>query len=153
MAEDVDFGDLLRKPLGDIHRPPALPKGTYFGVISSRRFAKLGTEGTPAVEFVTNLTGAGEDVDPDELNGIEIMKAKLSKTFWITPKAEYRLKDFAASCGIDISDSRSLGEMIEDCLNKEVILGVEKIINKKEPTDANGSPNYINTVEAFAGVK
>lgn len=119
----VDFSKLLSKPMDEIKKPPAVPVGTYTGVITAREFGESANKKTPQVTFQIKLTGATDDVDVAELEGVDFSKKTLRKIYYLTDDATYRLKDLAESCGIPTS-GRSLAEPIEDLINMPVLVGV-----------------------------
>lgn len=117
----VDFKALLSKNVDDVKRPVPLPAGTYQGFIGTHKFDESKNKKTPFVRFMIKLTAPGNDVDPNELDGIELGKREYGKDYYLTPDADYRVKDLAASCGISVT-GRSLGEVIEDIANVPVIV-------------------------------
>jgi hypothetical protein len=115
--------ELLRKPAESVERPKPLPGGTYNGMISNREFGESKEKKTPYVRFMIQLVSPGNEIDPTTLEGIDLSKKKLRRDFFLTLDAEYRLVEFAESCGID-KHGRSLAELIEECLNKPVLVEV-----------------------------
>ncbi len=128
----VDFSALLNKPLDDIKRPPALPAGTYYGRVNKFEFDKSSEKKTPFLRLHLTITSAGDDVSPDDLKEIDLSKKQLRKDFYITPDAEYRIKEFLESCSIPTA-GRSLGEAIPDCMNASVMIEVLLRPNRNDP--------------------
>ena len=56
----VDFSALLSKPADEIKRPPALPAGTYKGIIKTHKFDESSEKKTPYVRFDVKFTGGSE---------------------------------------------------------------------------------------------
>jgi hypothetical protein len=120
----VDFSKLLSKPLDEISKPKPLPVGTYTGLISAYEYKESNSEKkTPYVRFTIKITGATDDIEPSDLDGVELTKKQLRKDFYLTEDAQYRMKEFLESAGISTS-GRSLGETIPDAVNLAVLVGV-----------------------------
>lgn len=117
----VDFRNLLSTNLEAIERPKPLPAGTWNGTISARTFGESNKKKTPFVQFTISNLRPGEDIDPEDLNGVrELGKKTVTTTYYITPEAQFRIKDLIASCGHETS-GRSLAEGIEDLIGSEVM--------------------------------
>lgn len=119
----VDFKALLSKPAADVKRPPALPPGTYPGIIANYKFDESREKKTPFVRFGLKITGPGEDVDADALQGIDLGKREQRRDFFLTEDAQWRLTEFMTSCGIDLS-GKSIGEAIPELVNCPVLIGI-----------------------------
>ena len=119
----VDFKSLLSKPSDDITKPKPLPAGTYNGMVSKYEFGESKEKKTPYVRFFLTVHSAGEDIDPADIEGIDLTKKQLRRDFYLTDDALYRLKEFAVSIGVEAT-GRSLGEMIPDCVNAQVLIAV-----------------------------
>lgn len=129
----VDFSVLLSKPADDIKRPPALPAGTYKGKITTHRFDESSEKKTPYVRFDVKFTGEHlEDVDAADVEGIDIAKRTLSKDYYLTEDAIYRLKEMLESLGIP-SAGRSIGEMIPEAVGCEVLMEISAKPDRREP--------------------
>lgn len=142
----TNFKDLLSKSTDKIEKPKPYPAGTYIGRVKSREFAESKDKKTPYVRFQLVPTEFGEDIHPDDQQGVELGKKTFNKDFYLTDDAEYRVLEFGQSLGIDTS-GRSLGEVIEDCINGDVIFTlVQKASQDGESfynnvTDVKGAPN------------
>lgn len=141
----VNLQELLRKPADQVERPKPLPGGTYNGMVSGREFGESREKKTPYVRFSIQVVTPGNDIDPTTIAGIDLSKKKLRRDFFLTPDAEYRLVEFAESCGINKS-GRSLAELIEECLNKPVLVEVIQKPNQ------DGSEVY-NEVQNLKGAQ
>jgi hypothetical protein len=115
-----DFRALLSKPVDDIVKPKAIPTGTFVGRIDKYDLLEAKNERkTPYVRFSIKLASPGADIDPSELDGVDLSKKTLPKDFYLTDDALHRLKSFMSSCGIDFT-GRSLAETIPDFVGAEV---------------------------------
>ena len=141
----VDFKALLGQNLDEVKKPKAIPAGTWFGVVRKHEFALSKEKQTPYVRFTFGLTGPGEDIAPETLDGLEFSTKTLSRTFFITPDAQYRLKEFLESIGIPTS-GRTFAETIPEALNKSVMLEVT------QRSSQDGSEIY-NDVGKVTGVE
>lgn len=142
-----DFSTLLSKPLDSIKRPPPLPAGTYMGTIKSYEALESKEKKTPYIRFNLNLVSPGQDIDPNDLNGIDLSKRQLRRDFFLTPDAEYRLKEFLESLGID-TKGRTFQSTLPDSLNQAVQIEVVQRLNQDEPT----APPF-NDVKSVSGAK
>ena len=99
-----DFSQLLRKPMSEAKRPPALPVGDYQGVVKSYELGDNNKNKTPYVRFQIGLTGwpdsVGEEDRVSDGAPIDLSKKQLRRDFFLTPDADFRLADFLKSCGI-----------------------------------------------------
>lgn len=142
-----DFRNLLSRPADNVKRPVPVPGGTYYGTIKSREFGESPEKKTPYVRFHLVNIRAGEDVDPAMLTEIDLAKKEMRADFYITPDSEYRLVEALESMGIDKS-GRSLGEMIEDAINQDVMIDVSVKPNQKEPD----GPGF-NNIDKLRGIQ
>lgn len=147
---DPDFSRLLETPMDDIKRPPPMPAGTYNGLISKYTLDKTKSEKrTPYVQFNINLTSPGMDIPSGALEGIDIAKRPQEYSFYLSPDAQWRLKEFLASCGIETA-GRSLGACIPEAMGREVLVELVHSPNKKDP---NGPPYVnVNNLKGTAGM-
>lgn len=125
----VDFKQLLSKPLDDVKKPPPLPAGTYFGAITKWEFGESPEKKTPYVRFFFLLQSPGPDIDVNELTGVDLAKRSPRKDFYITPDAEWRLKEFIESAGASTA-GRSFASAIPDLQNRPVIIEVTQRSSK-----------------------
>jgi hypothetical protein len=119
----VDFSSLLSKPLDDVKRPPALPPGTYTGVIAEHKLDESREKKTPYIAFTIKGFQPGEDIDPADVTEIDFSKRTMTTNFYLTPDAEYRLKEFIESLGIATA-GRSFGETIPETTGLPVVMNV-----------------------------
>ena len=137
----VSFKDLLSKPLDEVKKPPPLPAGTWFGVIRKHEFELSREKKTPNVRFTFGMTGPGEDIDPSSLDGVDYLAKTVSKTFWLTPDAEYRLKEFLEDLNISTT-----GRTFFEALPETVNLSVMMEITQRSSKDGKDIFNDVNKV-------
>ncbi len=135
----VDFRELLSQPMDSAKRPIPLPAGSYFGIIKGREFGVSKNKETPYVRFTLKPTEPAETFDDGVLDGVDFASKTLTKDYYLTPSARYRLKELAESLNI-ATQGRSDGEVIDDCLNQEVVMDVTQQLNPTDPT----APPYNN---------
>lgn len=140
-----DFRELLSMNMDDIHAPVALPPGTYYATIKDYSFDKSPNKGTNYVRFNLVNIRPGEDVNRDALNGINLAERILSRDFYVTPDAVYRIKDMIASLGIK-TEGRSLQSTIPETPGSKVVISVTNTTSRKD-----GKTIYTN-VEEMRGI-
>lgn len=143
----VDFRELLSKPAEDIKAPVPLPQGTYRGLIKGHALDESREKKTPFIRLtITNLDPQA-DVDQDDLAGVDLSKKEVRKDFYLTEDSLYRFKEFIESCSIPVA-GRTLGEMISELVNQEVMV---ELIHKMDKSDLT-KPPYIE-VKTITGYK
>jgi hypothetical protein len=122
MTDTPNFSSILDEAPTEVNVPAPLPQGTYLCVVTGQpRYDKSSKKGTDFVEFTLRPIAAEEDVDEEELNNAGGLEGKtLRATFYLTEDAVYRLDEFHAHCGIDLSEARSRKSRNEDVVNAEV---------------------------------
>jgi hypothetical protein len=122
LASAPNFSSILDTPADQIERPKPLPAGTYRAIVQGiPRQDVSSKKQTPFVEFTLKLLAADEDVDQEELAAIGGLTDKTIKdTYYLTENSLFRVKDFLASCGVDVDSGASLRQLIEQTPNKEV---------------------------------
>jgi hypothetical protein len=140
----VDFKKLLSKNMDESERPRPLAPGTYYGRVTKFICDVSKEKKTPYVRFLLAVTSAGEGVDSESLNGVDLSKKQLRKDFYLTNDADYRLKDFIKSCGIQVA-GRSFESTLPDTVNAPVIMEV----TQRAATD--GSGEFYNDVNIIKG--
>jgi hypothetical protein len=132
----VDFSKLLSKPAGDIKRPPNFPAGTFFAAIKDRKFDDNNKNKTPYVRFTLGAWEPGNDVDASQLEGIKLDVRTMTKDFYLTPDAEWRVVELARQCGLQI-DGKSLAEVIEDLKGQRVLVEMKLVPNRDNPEESH----------------
>lgn len=118
-----DFGTLLSKPLDDVKKPAPLPAGTYHGRVLSYEPMESREKKTPYIRFHIAVSHAGDDIDPELITGVDLTKRQLRRDYFLTPDAEWRLKEFIQSCGVPTT-GRSFNETLPELQNASVIISV-----------------------------
>lgn len=129
----VDFRDLLSKRMDTAVPPPPLPAGTYLGTVASHEYQTSSKKKTPFVRFHLGVSGAGEDVDPESLQGIDLAGKQLRMDFYLTDDARYRLRDFLESCGISV-EGKTDGECIPQANGQAVQMTVTQRPDDRDPS-------------------
>lgn len=140
----VDFTKLNSIPMDTVTKPKALPAGTYFGTIKEFKYDESKEKKTPFVQYIIVPTSNGDDVDPADLDGIELTKKQLRCVFYLTQDSLFRVKEFLENVGIE-TQGRSLGECIPDAVGLSVML---EVIQK--PTQDNS--DFYNEVKTIKSV-
>lgn len=132
----VDFSKLLSKPLDTVKKPPPLPQGNYEGVIAKYEFGDNNTNKTPYARFEITVTAPGEDIDHAQLpEGVEFpLKRKFRQDFYLTDEADWRLKEFIESLGINTS-GRTFAETVPETLNLPVVAHMVQQNSTKDPSE------------------
>ena len=130
----VDFKSLLSKPLDEVKAPVPLPAGTYHGIIKEYKFDESKEKKTPFIRFTIQLTGAGDDVEPEEVATIDWSKKQLRKDFYLTEDALFRFKKFLESLGID-TVGKSFDSLIPETQGANVLVEVTQRPNTQNPEE------------------
>jgi hypothetical protein len=129
----LDFSKLLQKPAAEAKKPPVLPPGTYTGVIKKWSPGESSTKKTPFIRFDIGLTDWPDDVEEQDKEGIDLSTRSTRVEFYLTDDATYRLSEFIASLGIDLTDSSgnnlSFGELLPQTIGQPVIVDMVQQIN------------------------
>lgn len=141
----VSFKDLLSTPLDLVKRPPALPQGTYEGVVKSFEFGESREKKTPFVRVYFTLIAAGEDVDPTLMEGVDLAKRAPRTDFYVTNDSMWRIKEFLASLGLDV-EGRTLSEVIPEMVGANV----QMYITQRSSADGQEIFNDVKTVKGVA---
>lgn len=144
----VDFNELLSVNIDDVKAPKALPNGTYFGTISAYNFGetrpKDGKTPTKTLHIDVQLTHPSDDVDADDLEGIDLAKKRLGNDFYLTEDAIFRLAKFLKSLGLE---GGSLSELIPEIISQPVMVEVSKTLKKGTEDE------FYNNIVAMTGSK
>ena len=134
----VDFSKLLAKKADDVKPPIDLPSGTYEGIISKHEL-KESAKGLGYINYTIRLTGAKDDVDPADLEGIDLTQKNMFKSYFFeqggldwSARSEVDLLDLIKSCGVK-TEGRGIGELISEIMNAQVILEITSRPNPKDP--------------------
>lgn len=140
----VSFRDLLSRPIESAKRPPAMPQGTYEGIVKSYEFGESREKKTPFVKFYFTVLAAGEDVDPTMLEGVDLTKRNPSVTFWqrLDGDLDWRLASFLTSLGLSGSASEAIPEAVGHA--------VQLYITQRPSQDGQDIFNDVKTVKGVA---
>lgn len=131
--ETPDLRKLLSTNLDEVKEPPLLPAGTYHGIITKHQFGQTkGDKKTPFVEFMVQLTGHGQDVSAEDVAEVDFSRKQMRATYYLTVDALYRVKEFLQKLDIETA-GRSLDAVLPETINKEVLVAVTQLPNKREP--------------------
>jgi len=138
-----DFKSLLSKPLDSFERPHGVPAGTYFGVIKSAPYGKSRFDkNVDTIDIVLAITGATEDVPPEELGDFDLSKLKINgkdpmTQFQMTPEKVYIFNDFLESLGFETA-----GKPIDEFLHE--LPGRDVLVVLTSTASDNGKDTYNN---------
>jgi hypothetical protein len=133
-----DFKSLLSKPLDAMERPVGAPAGTYFGVIKSVPFGKSRFDkNITTIDVNITITGATEDVPPEELEGIDLSKVRAQTQFQIVADKMYIFNDFLESLGFDTA-GKPADEFLHELPGKDVLVILTNTLSE------NGKDSYNN---------
>lgn len=147
----INFRDLLAKPADNIKKPKPLPTGTYRGIIKQKSFDVSKNKGTPFVRLLLQPSMAESDVSPEDLmeadgtTPINITAKTLRFDMYLSEDAQYRVLDLARGLSIP-TEGRSLGEIIDDLPNHNVLISVTQQMAN------DGSGEVYNNVQKLAAL-
>jgi hypothetical protein len=144
--QTVDFEELLNFEAANAVKPPPMPNGTYRVLVDANEMVKSQNKGTPGVMFT--LTGfepqASVDVDKwqEYLASPAIDPNKISRqeTFYLTPKAMWRLKDFCVKAGA--KDTGPMKQLIADAMKQTILVEIEQSVSQDGETVYNNVRSY-----------
>jgi hypothetical protein len=140
----TDFKSLLSKKVDDAERPKILPAGTWEGFVKAFEYSESQEKKTPMLNLQLGISSPGEDITSEELEGIDYAKRTLRFTFYLTPDADWRLKDFLKSCGIETT-GKSFGETVPDAVNAPVLMSVVQTPSRTQEGE------FYNNVQKIVG--
>ena len=120
----TSFSSILDKAPTDVKPPQALPAGEYLCTVKGMpRYDKSARKGTPFIEYTLVIVQAMDSVDADAVAAVEggVAGKVIKATYYDTPEAGYRLKDFFEHCGLDVEGADSLRELVDQPNGCQVI--------------------------------
>src|SRR5215472_12966577 len=137
---DATFGSILDMPASEVERPKPLPSGTYQSVVDGpHRTGNSSQKGTEFVELSLKPMAALEDVDEEALEAAltsadgsvkPLSDKRIRATFYLTPDSMFRLKDFLVNdLGIE-AGNKSIGQMLSEAPNREVLAQLKHVPTK-----------------------
>lgn len=133
----VNFGELLGVQVDSVERPKSFPVGHYEAVILGHELGQSSKKETPYARFNVKLISPLEDVDPElfeEAGGLEGLNARkpLYNTFYLTPDAIYRLREFLENA-LELScHGRAFDEVLPEATNCSVVAVIEHQTGDRE---------------------
>ncbi len=95
----ADLSALLDSNPENFVAPPTLPEGEYVWIIMDHQFGQSSKKKTDQVDFQLAVQQPLDSVDADELEGIDLTKAKTKATFYLTEAALFMLREFLEKAG------------------------------------------------------
>lgn len=128
----TNFAELLKTKVSDAKAPPTIPPGTYTCQVETYETGESNQKKTPYIRFKLKLLSPEADVDFSETEGgaEAILGRSVNDTYYLTEDALFRLRDFFEKCGLEMDDSRELGEYLPEVQGQVVLAS---IINKPSP--------------------
>lgn len=142
-----DFSQLLRKPVNNAKRPPALPADDYPGIIRQYEVGDNNQNKTPYVRLVIGLLDWGANTPEEWLvvdaNGgsstvsksdIDLSRRQMRRDFYLTDDADWRLAELIKSCGIDTGTEdapRDFEETVPELVGQHVLVEVQQYLNQR----------------------
>lgn len=128
----MSFSDILNQNMDEVEAPKPLPMGTYLAtVVKFENKEAVGKNNNPACEVFFKPIQALEVSDPAALpKGWN--EREIRNTFWITPEALYRWKNFVKACGIN-PEGMKFGETQALIRNAQVVISIVHTPNPKDP--------------------
>ena len=132
MAPQIDVDSILDASLEDIEAPKIMPRGYYRATVVDLKSGKSREKKTPFVQYQVTPTEALDDVDQDALAEVENWTSRKIRTdsFWLTPDAAFRLKDFFIAVGLT---SGTMRENIPLAKDREVMIYLDEVPSTKDP--------------------
>ena len=128
----LDIDSVLDASLEETVAPPALPRGYYRATVVDLKSDKSREKKTPYVQYQVTPSEAQEDVDQDALAEVENWTSRKIRTdsFWLTPDAAFRLKDFFTAVGLT---SGTMRENIPLAKDREVMVYIDEVPSTRDP--------------------
>lgn len=133
----VDFAAALDTVLDEVSKPKPMPEGLYDITVISKLMDKTTKKGTEYLEVTCSIDAARDDVDPAALEKVGKWQGRqMRATFYLTPDAMFRVKDFLKALGVSTS-GRTLGEAIEEIENCVCVGQITQEISGKFDADGD----------------
>lgn len=131
-----DFSALLDSPAEDAVRPPARPGGTYRARFKSSADTISRQKRTKGLEFTFSDLEPLSDVDSGAYENyvsspaVKPEEDVMTDSFWITPKALYRIRELCEACGAS-PEGKTVIQMVGDALGETLLLTVQQTVGDK----------------------
>ena len=127
----LNLSHLLKKPIGEIKKPDALPAADYPGIIKGFKFDNANQKKTPYVEFDIGLMAWPDDLSADErLAGVDITKRQMRKQYYLSEEALWRLVEFIKTTSVSI-EGNDLETVIPELVGQRVMAKVTQGLSQK----------------------
>lgn len=141
----VNFAEILSRPVESAERPKPLPAGTYRLQITGFEYGSSSKKQTPYVRFNYSVVSPMQDVNTEQLAGIDLAAKKLRDDFYLTADALYRLREYLEKkLNLNVS-GRPFGACIAEVPGKTVIASVVQ-----NPSQREGDDSIYNEISGYA---
>lgn len=146
----IDFTELYTKPLNDkiFEGIPILPANKHFyGVILGFEVGQFspkpdGRPGNQYIQVNVRPTDPGEDVSPEDIDGIDLNEIEVNRKFNVTKAALKYLREFLTT--LNFAETAPLGECLTEMRGLRVLFAGSHTENKR-----GGQPFY--NVDSIVG--
>lgn len=133
----TDFSAILEAPLDSFEKPKPIPTGGYIWTLGQFKLGETtGEKKTPFVEYPLIAQEALGDVDNDALmeylNGSNLVGKENKITFYLTPNAAYRLKEFLRD-HVGVPEGLPTQEALQQAVGRNIVGVVTHTPNRKTP--------------------
>jgi len=146
----LDIALLLKQPMNSWKTPPILPAGKHFyGNILGWESGRVNNmRQTPYLQVNITPTDPGEDVDPSDLDGLDIADVtEPYYRFYVTPKAMTILTGFLTTLGL--APENPTDENIMASRGRRVLFSGSH--SESERPGADGKPRVFYNVDTIIG--
>lgn len=114
----ANFDAILDTQMDAIEKPKPLPQGKYAAQVKTFKYVTSKEKQTPGAEVTFRILRPIETEDDALAQSMDYSERELRTSFWLTPDARFRAKEFLENhLGIHAS-GRSLGDVFNDCVNQ-----------------------------------
>ncbi len=130
------FRQLLATKTDEVDRPRPLAAGHYIGLIKGMEYGVSRQKQTPYVRLILQATEETADVEEGSNAGMDITRRELTKDYYITPGALYRLSDMLDAV-LGKQTGRSFDERLPELRGQVVMFGVTQRLAEDNETRYN----------------
>jgi hypothetical protein len=133
----INMKELLSKPVDDVKRPPPMPTGTYYGIISGYKYVETAWVNNETGEKDAQVRYSIRNLDPQGIDEslfeeIDLTKVGLNADLPLTGGNEYVTKEFLENLGVD-TRGKGWMEICPEAVGQEVMFDVHHRMNKESP--------------------
>ena len=133
----INMKELLSKPVDDVKRPPPMPTGTYYGIISGYKYVETAWVNNETGEKDAQVRYSIRNLDPQGIDEslfeeIDLTKVGLNADLPLTGGNEYVTKEFLENLGVD-THGKGWMEICPEAVGQEVMFDVHHRMNKESP--------------------